>query len=327
MNMKYYFAPMEGITGYLYRNAHREFFPHVDRYFIPFLVPNQKKCFRARERNDILPEHNQGLEAIPQILTNKAEEFLAAAGELERYGYREVNLNLGCPSRTVVSKGRGSGFLGNPEQLERFLEEIFEKTDMEISIKTRIGKDSPKEFGRLLEIYGKYPLKELIIHPRIQQDFYRNRPNLEVFGESLRLCSCPVCYNGDIRTVKDAQALKKKFPEIGCIMLGRGLLANPGLAGELQEKAPADRERLRAFHDRLYWGYREVFSGEKNVLFKMKEFWTYLVLNFEDAEKYAKKIRKAQKLSGYEAAVNDLFEKCRPVREHPPSWIESEPLL
>lgn len=320
--MKYYFAPMEGITGYLYRNAHRAFFPDVDRYFIPFLVPNQKKCFRTRERNDILPEHNQGLEAIPQILTNKPEEFLAAAGELKRYGYREVNLNLGCPSRTVVSKGRGSGFLGMPEELDRFLEEIFEKTDMEISIKTRIGKDSPEEFGRLLEIYGRYPIKELIIHPRIQQDFYRNRPNLEVFGESLKLCRCPVCYNGDIRTKEDAQAFMKRFPQVERIMLGRGLLANPGLAGELRKKAPAGKGELRAFHDRLYGEYQEVFSGEKNVLFKMKEFWTYLARSFEGAEKYAKKIRKAQKLSGYETAVSGLFEECGLICGNPASWME-----
>lgn len=305
--MKYSFAPMEGITGYLYRNAHHAFFPDVDRYFTPFLAPNQKKCFRTRERNDILPENNQGISVIPQILTNKAEEFIRAAEELKAYGYQEVNLNLGCPSRTVVSKHKGSGFLAIPQELDRFLDEIFEKTQIGISIKTRIGKDSPEEFAKLIGIYNKYPLKELIIHPRLQRDYYKNTPNLEAFGEGLTRSRCPVCYNGDIRSAEDVRRLRERFPQVKEIMIGRGLLVNPALAGEVKGRTPLEKQTLRAFHDHIYEAYRELFYGEKNVLFKMKELWSYLYLSFEDPEKYAKKIRKAQKLSGYDLAVESLF--------------------
>lgn len=309
--MKYYFAPMEGITGYLYRNAHHDYFPGIDRYMTPFLAPNQKTCFRTREREDILPEHNRGMDVIPQILTNKTEEFLKASGQLKEYGYREVNLNLGCPSRTVASKCRGAGFLAVPEELDRFLDEIFEKANMEISIKTRIGKDRGEEFAHLIEIYNQYPVKELIIHPRVQKDFYRNAPNLDVFAQGLARCECPVCYNGDLKTVKDVEEFRKRFPKVDRIMIGRGMLANPGLVGELQGKEPMDKQRLRNFHDRIYRDYQGLLFGEKNVLFKMKELWSYLIESFEDAEKEAKKIRKAQRLREYEEAVEALFSRKR----------------
>lgn len=313
--MKYYFAPMEGITGYLYRNAHQDYFPGLDRYMTPFLAPNQKTCFRTREREDVLPGHNRGMDVVPQILTNKAEEFLRAAGELKEYGYREVNLNLGCPSRTVASKCRGAGFLAVPEELDRFLDEIFEKADVEISIKTRIGKDSGEEFAHLMEIYNQYPVKELIIHPRVQKDFYRNTPNLDVFAQGFARSRCPVCYNGDIRTVADVKRIKERFPALERVMIGRGLLANPGLAGELLGEAPMDKGRLRGFHDRIYRDYQEVLFGEKNVLFKMKELWSYLIESFEDAEREGKKIRKAQRLREYEEAVEALFSRKRLAAE------------
>ena len=157
--MKFYLAPLEGITGYIYRNAQHDFFgAGIDKYFMPFLAPHTKRSFNAKEKNDILPEHNAGMYAVPQILTNSAADFLRIEKDLGAFGYRELNINLGCPSGTVVSKGRGAGFLASPEKLDQFLEEIFSKTEAKISLKTRIGMEEPEEFFRLLEIYNKYPL-------------------------------------------------------------------------------------------------------------------------------------------------------------------------
>ena len=178
--MRYYFAPMEGITGYIYRNAHHTLFPGIDKYFSPFLVPNQNHRFSYREMQDIMPEHNNQIQLVPQILTNQADAFIWTALELKQLGYEEVNLNLGCPSGTVVSKNKGSGFLALRDELDLFLDQVCSELQMKISIKTRIGKDSPDEFDELLRIFNKYPLEELIIHPRIQKDYYKNTPNTDV---------------------------------------------------------------------------------------------------------------------------------------------------
>ena len=307
--MNFYFAPMEGVTGYVYRNAHHAFFPDIDKYFSPFISANQSERFTTRELNDILPENNQGIVLIPQLLTNDAKDFLHTAGKLKILGYNEVNLNLGCPSGTVVSKNRGSGFLLHTDALDAFLDEIFSRAATKISIKTRIGKNDPEEFSELIEIFNKYPIEELIIHPRIQKDFYKNTPNMKVFTEALAASKNPVCYNGDLFTVNDYEVFSTGFPHVDTVMIGRGLITNPGLLGDITNKTKLNKKILREFHDRIYADYKKVLSGEKSVLYKMKELWIYMILMFADNEKYFKKIKKADGLSDYDAAVSGLFRE------------------
>lgn len=328
--MKYYLAPLEGITTYIYRNAYHHIFHQMDKYFSPFFVPRMKKSFNSREINDILPEHNQGLAIVPQLLTNRAEDFIKGVGRLQEYGYQEFNLNLGCPSATVVSRRRGAGFLGYPLELKRFLDQIFSKLSIKISIKTRIGMEDPQEFEQLLKIFNQFPLEELIIHPRLRQDFYKKKPNLLVFQQALTNSVNPICYNGDVFTTQDYEILNRQVPGIPMVMLGRGILMQPWLCEELvaleQETSHTDsrrregvsvsydliqkkKQRLRQFHDLLYTGYQEIMSGDKNVLYKMKELWTYMIQSFSESEVYAKKIRKAETLGSYEIAVDALFRE------------------
>lgn len=307
--MEYYFAPMEGITGYIFRRTHHRFFPGIDKYFSPFISPGSKKVMTPRERRDILPENNEGCRLVPQILTNKAQEFCQAARELWEYGYREINLNLGCPSGTVVSKGKGAGFLEEPEKLDRFLAEIFENVQGEISIKTRIGTENPEEFDTLLEIYKKYPVKELIIHPRLLKDYYKTQPDWQAFQKAGQNLDCPLCYNGDLFTLKRCREFTEQFPETQSLMLGRGLLRNPCLIRELKGEENLTKEKLKAFHDALCSEYEQVMSGDRSTLFKMKELWFYMGDLFPDSKKYLKKIKKTQKVTEYRQAVEELFRE------------------
>lgn len=307
--MKYYLAPLEGITTYIYRRAYHAHFAPMDKYFTPFLVPHTKKGFSAKEKNDILPEHNEGMYTVPQIMSNDVDGFLNTVKKLEVYGYREVNLNLGCPSKTVVSKYRGSGFLAKPEELDRFLDGIYRGTDVSISIKTRIGKDSPEEFARLLKIYNQYPVKELIVHPRVQQDFYKNTPNLDIFTEAVMKAESPVCYNGDIFTVQDYEKVRDRFPGVRTVMMGRGIIGNPALLNEI--KGIECPDAVRQFLKQILRDYLEISLGEKNTLFKMKELWCYMGRLFPGQEKLLKKIKKAQRVAEYEVVVDELFASTR----------------
>ena len=313
--MKFYLAPLEGITGYIYRNAFHTYYGQVDKYFSPFITTNSDLAFKNKDIKDIHPDNNKGMVLIPQLLTNNASSFISASEKIKQYGYNEINLNLGCPSCTVVSKNKGSGFLALKEELDRFLEEIFEKSVTEISIKTRIGKEQPEEFYDLIQIYNKYPLKELIIHPRIQKDFYKNKPNLTVFADALKTSKNPVCYNGDIFTLKDFKDFNQRFPEVDTLMLGRGLLAYPGLIAAIKENKQPDKEVFRQFHDRVYEDYRKVLAPDRNVLFKMKELWIYMSTVFTDYEKYLKKIKKSEQLDSYEETVEKLFREQEIVIE------------
>lgn len=313
--MKFYLAPMEGVTGYIYRNAYHAHFRPMDKYFTPFLAPKHDGRFSHREKNDILPEHNAGMYTVPQILTANSEDFLRAAGELKEYGYREVNLNLGCPSGTVAAKGKGAGFLRDPEGLEVFLGQVCEGIEglgMELSVKTRLGIEDAEEFHRLLSIYNRFPLKELIIHPRVLKDFYKYHPRMEAFARGFENSTAPVCYNGDIVDRESYERLTSEYPALDAVMIGRGLLADPfliedfsGTTGVKEEKK--QKKRLEDFHTQLLEGYCETMSGDKNVLFKMKELWAHMIRFDPEWEPYIKKIRKAQRLTEYKIIVDQMF--------------------
>lgn len=302
--MQFYMAPMEGMTGYIFRNTYAKYFHNIDKYFTPFI---SNTGLSSKELNDVLPEHNQGIKVVPQILTNRAEVFLEIAGRMKEFGYDTVNLNLGCPSGTVVAKKRGSGFLAYPEELDAFLEEIFEKCPLSISVKTRLGRYTPDEWEELQEIYNKYPIQELIIHPRVQKDFYRNPVNLDMFAFALEKSKMPVCYNGDIHSKEAYESITERFPEVDTVMLGRGLFKNPGLIGEIQGEAPVDRHLLKEFHDELLSEYQKVMSGDKNTLYKMKEIWGFLGELFPGSEKQLKKIRKTDSVSECRILADEIF--------------------
>ncbi len=317
--MRLQMAPMEGITNYVYRNAHARHFGKMDKYYTPFLSLHKEKEFNHKEMQEILPEHNRNLNVIPQVLTNSAEDFLRGAEKLSVFGYEEININMGCPSATVVTKAKGAGMLAETEKLERYLDEIFAKTPVDISIKTRLGMESAEEWEKLLQIYNQYPIKELTIHARVRTDFYQNKPNWDAFAYAMKNSKNPICYNGDIFSVDDYRRFKKGFSESENIMLGRGLLANPFLAEEIYQDVNSTVDeittrmtkekvnQLQAFHDELYNEYRSILSGEQNVLFKMKEIWTYMNKMWQGKEKLHKAIRKAKKCSEYEQLVSQLF--------------------
>ena len=307
--MNLYFAPFEGISGYVYRNAYNKYFGSIDKYFIPFIMPNQFGHLNYKEINDILPEHNEGMKAVPQLLTNNADDFLNTVKEIEKYGYDEVNLNVGCPSKTVVTKYKGAGLLADTVRLDKFLQEIYKKSTVKISIKTRIGMNDPEEVEDIIKIYNKYPVSELIVHPRLQTDYYKNTPDLEAFKYILDNSSLKICYNGDVFTSEDYDNIKNKFENLDSIMLGRGILKNPGLGCYVKNGEEKDKSDYINFHDYIYDEYKNVLYGEKTVLFKMKELWSYLGNSFTSYDKYGKKIKKAQTLKKYDEVIEDLFKE------------------
>ncbi len=316
--MDFYFAPMEGITGHIYRRAFHKYFPAPDKYFTPFISPDGNKILRNKEKRDVLPENNAGMQVVPQIITNRADYFLMAAEYLKsEYGYTEENLNLGCPSGTVVTKGKGSGFLSRLDELERFFDEVFEKCSLEVSVKTRVGRNDAEDWERILELFRKYPIKELTVHPRIQKDFYKGQVRMENFAHAYENWERPLCYNGDIFTKESYEKLVTRFPKLSCVMLGRGLLSDPYLIGRLRGEAlPTEavrRDTIRAFHEQLMTEYGEVLSSDRDLIYKMKELWFYLLDSFEDSEKARKQIRKCEKLSEYKMIVEHLFRENKLV--------------
>ena len=345
--MNIYFAPLEGITGFVLRNAYESCFPGtIDRYFAPFIAASCRKKLAARDLRDVLPENNTGICLIPQLLANKGEDFISTAQMLYQFGYRELNLNLGCPSATVVTKKRGAGLLAEPELLKAFLTECYdwaEGKDVKISIKTRIGMAEEAEWEKLLSLYEAFPVSELIIHPRLREDYYQGKIREEAFAQAYR-DSCAeheqtamqLCYNGDIVSREQIQKLADAYPELHAVMIGRGFLMRPGFTagllrqngempgetaetGGLETEKDVNKDKFWNFHDRIYEGYRSYLQGDKPVLFKMKELWSYLQVGLSElageskpkTDKLMKQLRKCNTCADYDSVIRQLKLLCR----------------
>lgn len=321
---------MEGITGYPFRNAFQQCFPGIDRFYTPFLSANDTFSFTTREIRDTDPERNHVPDLVPQIITNNSEMFIWAIEEMMKLGYNEVNLNVGCPSGTVVAKGKGSGMLRSPDRLDEFFEESFEllhkrgihccanasdeeavtSPSVRISVKTRIGIHDASEVGDIIPIYNRYPLSEVIVHGRVQKEFYKGGIHYDVFRKFIEESRHHLVYNGDICTKADYERISALFPETDTVMIGRGLLMNPSLVREIKGGEKATLEEIKHFHETLIDNYIPEMGSDKNLLFKVKEYWNWLSKSFSGSERYMKDIRKAHSLAEYRAAVRNLMANC-----------------
>lgn len=300
--MRYYFAPMEGITDSIFRRTHHRYFGGVDRYYMPFISPTVHRSLTHKEDRELPMADSEKFFAIPQILTKVADDFLWAAQVCADRGYSEVNLNVGCPSGTVVSKGKGSGMLRDLGALDAFLEEIFKKSPLPISVKTRLGLEDAAEFPEILELFNRYPIKELTVHPRVRKQFYDGGIYEESFAYAVKHSKNPLCFNGDITTEADIARITKTYPQAAAIMVGRGLVGNPGmLSGGTQV------EILEKFHNELLDAYTEAFGGGRNAMFRLKENWHFLITHFEDSEKLWKRLRKTTDLVEFRDIATQIF--------------------
>ena len=300
--MRYYFAPMEGLTDSIYRSAHHAHFGGVDRYFMPFLSPTVHRSLTNREERELPYAQSVPFTAVPQLLTKVPEDFLWATTVCAERGYDEVNLNTGCPSGTVVSKGKGSGMLRDLDALCRFLDEVFSKSVLPISIKTRLGLETPEEFPAILDIYNRYPVKELTIHPRVRKQFYDGAVDMEMFRYAAQNSRNRLCYNGDITELAQIDALQKEFPQLGSVMIGRSLIADPGMLC-----GGTDKAALEAFMNELLVRYTEAFGGSRNAMFRLKENWGMIHQRFEGCDKLWKRLRKTTDLQEYRSITAEIF--------------------
>lgn len=314
--MNVYFAPLEGLTDNIYRRLHNQYFPGIYQYYTPFFSPTIHRTLTPKELRELPPAEENGFRLVPQILTKNPDDFLWMAQQCKDLGYNEVNLNLGCPSGTVTAKGKGSGMLRNPAELDNFLSEIYHHTPLDISIKTRLGFTDSDEFPALLKIFNRYPVKELTIHPRVRSAFYSGNVDMDAFTYATQNSSIPLCYNGNLCSLEEIKAFQDKFPQINAIMLGRGLVGDPGMI----TPGGTDRKTLQAFYDALLDEYTVSFGGSRNAMFRLKENWHYLICKFEGGEKLWKRLRKTTDLGEYKDITREIFETL-PVKESlSPNW-------
>ena len=303
--MQYYFAPMEGLTDSIFRRLHHKYFSGVDRYYMPFLSPTIHRTLTHKEDRELPLADSVPFAAVPQVLTKVAEDFLWAAQVCADRGYDEVNLNIGCPSGTVVSKGKGSGMLRDVNALDAFLDAVFAGSALPVSVKTRLGLEDPQEFPAILEVLNRYPIKELTIHPRVRKQFYDGSVHMELFDYAVANSRNPLCYNGDILTRAQAEEIARRYPQVQSVMIGRGLIADPGmLCGGTKKEA------LEGFLGELLEVYEVEFGSARNAMFRMKENWGFLHSRFEGSDKLWKALRKTTDVREFREISNQILCTC-----------------
>lgn len=305
--MNYYSAPMEGITGCEFRSLHERFFPGADRYYLPFLTPTREHILTPRQLRELAPDGKAHKSWVPQLLTASAEDFLWAAERLGELGYGEVNLNLGCPSGTVVSKGKGAGMLRDPDTLDAFFDTVFSRCPIQISVKTRLGLEQPEEYDRLLPVFLRYPICELILHPRTRRQMYKGSVHRLYFDRTQAAWKGALCYNGDLFTLDALDAFLNAQPQLHAVMLGRGLLTDPGLLTK-HRGGTVTGEQLRQFHEALCAAYLERLHPNQAVLPKMKELWFYLCRSFDGGQAAFRKLRKITRWTDFYALTRQIFD-------------------
>ena len=309
--MRYYLAPLEGITDSIYRRIHHKYFPGIDRYYMPFISPTIHRQLTHKEDRELPLADGVAFEAIPQILTKVPEDFLWAAQVCADRGYTEVNLNAGCPSGTVVSKGKGSGMLRDIDELDRFLETVFRDCPIPISVKTRLGVEDPQDFATILEVYNRYPIRELTIHPRVRKDFYKEPVREEWFRYAWDNSSNPLCYNGNLCTPEQISDVRQRYPGLESVMLGRALIGDPGMITPGGTTAAT----LQAFHDELMEESIAAFGAARNAMFRLKENWHFLALRFDGSEKLWKRLRKTTDIAEFRSITAEIFQTL-PLSDH-----------
>ncbi len=314
--MLYYFAPMEGITDSVYRRVHHAHFGGVDRYYMPFFSPTMHRCLTPRETRELPAADSVAFRAVPQIMTRNPEDFLWAARQCMDRGYDEVNLNMGCPSGTVVSKGKGAGMLRDLDALARFFDQVFADAPLPVSVKTRLGLTGPEEFPAVLEILNRYPIHELTLHPRVRKAFYAGDVHMDSFRYCLQNAAMPVCYNGNLCSKADIERFCREFPQADRIMLGRGLVGDPGML----TPGGSTAEALEAFMAQLTEEYIAAFGSARNAMFRLKDNWHLMLRRFEGSEQLGKKLKKATDLAEFQAITAQIFHTLPLAPALQPDW-------
>ena len=308
-NVKLSLGPFQGITDAPFRNVFKKHFGGIDKFYTPFFTGIQKDHAKNMQVEEIDPQFNDVETLTPQILSTDAEEILRFATQCKALGYKEINLNMGCPFPRVANKKRGCGLLPYPDKIDAMLNTVFERIDLKFSIKCRLGYFNPDEIIPVIDVFNRFPLSELIIHPRIGKQLYKGEADVQRFVDLMPLIKAPLVYNGDIVSVDSFDRIREKVQPVNEFMLGRGLLTNPFLAEKIKATENCNCERLHDYVIDLYEDRLRHAGGSPKVLGRMKELWSYLMYSFDEPQDIWRKIKKINALRDYEEAVEAVFKE------------------
>lgn len=305
--MEIHFAPLQGYTDFEYRRIHARHCGGVQTYYSPF-IRWEKGGIRDKDIKDILPENNEGLHLIPQIICADTHEFNRLADAIQELGYGEMDLNMGCPAPMQTKLMRGSGILPHPTRVSALLKEMGRRPEVRFSAKMRLGLEEKEEWRELSGMLDSSCLKHLTVHPRIGKQMYKGKVDMDAFNEVYDSIHLPIIYNGDVTSMEQVSSLSERYPGLHGIMMGRGLLARPTLAQECRmgEETPHEERMsiLMQMHEDMLGYCTRKYKVDSQILLHIHAFWEYQESQLE--RKTWKKIMKAGNMKNYLEAIRKL---------------------
>jgi len=309
-------APMQGYTDAVFRSAISRI-GGIDIFYAPYMKIENGEI-RTKYLNDISRLNNVGINLVPQVLTNKAEELIRAAETASDLGYGELNWNLGCPYPMATKRRLGAGLLPYPEIISEILDAFEGRTGIKLSVKMRLGLNSDDEIWKVIDVLNKHKISEIILHPRIAKQMYKGEADKSILPSVILQSAHPVAYNGDIRKHSDAQQLISDNPQLSHFMIGRGLLFNPLLAKEIKGE-PADVFQRRSNLHKLATDVAQHqlvrLQGEAHFVQKMTTYWEYWSHMFVNQHKVLKTVKKCRSVAEYDSVVQGFFANAIMVDE------------
>lgn len=310
-NNQFSLAPLQGFTDFVFRRCYHQVFGDIHAYYIPYISFGPGNKIRNSQLRDLLPENNQDIPVIPQILCSNVDEMHRLAGMIENDGYTKLNLNMGCPYPMATNRGRGSALLEKPDELKRIFDQLFSNFQFEVSVKFRAGMTDENAIFKLIPILKAYPFSKLIFHPRTADQLYKGTANRELFARFAQEINLPIVYNGDLNTPADLEQIRQLNPTQSEWMLGRGILSDPFLIRKIENHLPEiqqQRELKREFHECIFNEYQRHYTDQGQVLMKMKAFWSYFANSFSNPQKAFKPVKKASSLDKFKANYPSIFQ-------------------
>ena len=302
-----HFAPLQGHTDDVYRRIHHQLIGGIERYYTPF-VRVEAGDIRSKDRRDIDPKNNEGVPVVPQIIFKNLKEFLYLVDEMETLGYHAIDINMGCPFPLQAKHGRGSGILAHTDIIEEVSKAIKERSQIDFSVKMRLGWEDNEEWKPVLEILNSTPLTHITLHPRTGVQQYKGNIDVEDFNLFYEECLHPIIYNGDLTTLEQLHEMEERYPRLAGLMIGRGLLARPTLGKEYVEGKEWSHEEhihsLRSLHAELTEQYSHIVKGDAQLHNKLRTFWEYTEPLI--GRKSYKKIMKSGNLRNHMNAIEEL---------------------
>jgi tRNA-dihydrouridine synthase B len=316
------FAPMEGITDAVYRKALHEVFPEWDRYSTDFLrLPSQGEYSDQKMiqhfGEDLFRSQAHKKKTTFQILTTPKCNNIHHIKLLDQLGFTHLDINLGCPSKRVNSHQGGAYLLSDLVALKGILTEARESFQGHLSAKIRIGYRDDKDFLSIIKLIEDEGIDSLTIHARTRDQLYLGKANWKYLKQAVETLKIPVIGNGDIWELNDISAM---FQETGChaVMLGRGALKTPWMAGLYQEHKEnlnslnedfllyERKKNIDSYFYTLEKYYKKNGKEEAGILRRFKAFSRYLFDDFENPQKVREGFFRSDSLEQFQENLNSL---------------------